>query len=300
MEADPAGKEEVVMDNRGKSSWLLLLLLLSAVFVCAAARGRSLAELALPEQGMYDYCDIASEEGLRHLDELGAAGFQLVLPYTSGSSHNTQAEYRAYLERAEQNGIRVIWDFNELVGSADGVAEATAVVRMVKDHPATWGYYVGDEEEPERADAVRELSAAVRAADPDHPRMYVANYEVAALRPFADCAEYVGLDVYPIGQSADSTEMVAEVGTVGRNLQTFGAESGKRTVLVLQGFNWADDRNAPAWHHLRSPTGTEMRQMRDLALQSEPDIILWFSYPHAKKNRTEDFWTQLVWAATGR
>lgn len=255
---------------------------------------------ALPLQGVYDYGNISSERCLANLDEIGEAGLDLVLCYTSGSRKNDAAEFKAYLDRAKDNRLQVIWDFNELVGDPDASSRAVQVVRMVKDHPATWGYYVGDENIPEQAAEVREMSAAVHAADPGHPRLYVGNYTSDALTPFSDSAEYLGLDVYPIGSGKDSEEMVSEVGITARELGIYNAMHGKKTVMVLQAFDWTDEpREAPlSWRHKRPPSRLEMRRMRDLAIaEAEPEIILWFSYYHLEKD--EGLWEDFIWAATG-
>lgn len=254
----------------------------------------------LPLQGVYDYGDISSERCLRNLDRIGEAGFDLVLCYTSASRGNSAAELKGYLSRAQDNELRVIWDFNELVGDPEAPSEAARIVRIVKDHPATWGYYVGDENVPEQAAQMREMSAAIHATDPRHPRLYVGNYTSEALVPFADSAEYLGLDVYPIGRSEDAQEMVAEVGMVARDLRAFNAQRGKRSVMVLQAFDWTDEpQEAPAaWRYKRAPTRLEMRQMRDLAIAAgDPEIILWFAYYHLEKDNS--FWEDFVWAATG-
>jgi hypothetical protein len=231
---------------------------------------------------------------------MGEARLDLVLCYTSGSRGNSAAELKAYLDRAEDNRLRVIWDFNELVGRSDASAKAVRVVRIVKDHPATWGYYVGDENIPQQAAQVREMSAAIHATDSRHPRLYVGNYTSEALIPFSDSAEYLGLDVYPIGGSEDTEEMVEEVAMVARDLSAFNARHGKRSVMVLQAFDWTDEpREAPAaWRYKRAPSRLEMRRMRDIAIaDADPEIILWFAYYHLEKD--EGFWKDFVWAATG-
>lgn len=268
------------------AGWTLL-----AFFVGAGA--------AAPLQGMYDYGDIGSPAMLEHLDEMGAAGFQLVVPYTSGSTEKGAAECEAYLDRAQQNGMQVVWDFNELVGLPDAAERAAATVELVKDHPATWGYYVGDENSPQDSASYLAMARAIQKADPGHPRIYVDSYSSDKLVPFAAGAEYLGLDVYPIGQSRDSAAMVAEVGEVARELKRFNGQKGKRTVMVLQAFDWADDKNAPAWKHKRSPTRQEMRQMRDEAQAADPDIVLWFSYYYARQSSAPHFWKDVAWAATG-
>jgi hypothetical protein len=231
---------------------------------------------------------------------MGQAGFVLVLNYGSGSSDNAQPAYLAYLDRARQDNIRVIWDFHALAWEAGGAERAAAVVAIVKDHPATWGYYVGDENPANQSQDVLALAEAIKAADPGHPRLYVGERTVDQLALFAPSAEYLGLDVYRIGSSDYSTAMVDEVGTAARALRTFNGERGKRTTMVLQAFNWQDDPSVLDWDYLRWPTREEMRAMRDQAADdSQADMILWFAYYHAGKPGAESHWEDLKWAAFG-
>lgn len=257
---------------------------------------------SLPKQGLYDDCDLSSPDCLTHLDHMGkyGAGFELVLNYGSGSSNKTAAQYQAYLDCAQKNGIQVIWDFNDLFNRTDGPETAAAVVREVKDHPATWGYYIGDENTAEQAAAVANLTVAIKAADPDHPCLFVGMQTTDNLDAFSGAADYLGLDIYPIGDGRESSAMVSEVGNTATALREYNALRSKKTVLVLQAFNWANDSAAPDWPDCRWPTRDEMRQMRDMAIQEgNPDIILWFAYYHAGAAGEEDHWNDLVWAAYG-
>jgi len=252
----------------------------------------------MPTQGIYDYCDLSSPECLDHLDRISEAGFGLVLIYASGSSGKDKEEMLGYLDRAEQKEMKVIWDFNELVGRDNASKIATQVVLTVKNHPALWGYCVGDENDASQAEEVRKLSDAISVADSDHPRIFVGNYDSHTLEPFVDCAEVLGLDVYPIGSGEDSLKMVGEVGLVAEDLREFNEKNGKRSAMVLQAFNWEDNRDAPDWQHKRWPTRNEMRRMRDQAIRnSNPEIILWFSYYYAAQD--EEHWNNLIWAAFG-
>jgi hypothetical protein len=286
-----------------KAEVLVSSLVISFFFLVIAFGGSGQPTMEvhrLPLQGIYEYCSLSSPESLKHLDRMGESGFKLVLNYGSGSSNNSEAEYIAYLDRAQKNGIEVIWDFNELAGAANGPAQAAGVVNIVKHHPATWGYCVGDENAETQAKEVLDLSQAIKAADPDHPRLFVGMMSVDTLAPFTDTAEVMGLDVYPIGDCNDSQMMLDEVSGASKELKEFNAENGKRTFVALQAFNWADDKFAPDWSYLRWPTREEMRQMRDLAIKnSDPEMILWFSYYHTGKEGAESHWQDLRWAAFG-
>lgn len=269
-----------------------LFLAVSAVMCLPLPAGAS------PLQGLYDSCNVGSGSCLAHLDKMGDGGFNLVLDYNSGSSGNSAAEMRAYLDRAQKNGIQVIWDFNELAGKPNAADTVAGVVGAIKDHPALWGYCIGDETSSNKAASVREMSDAIKAVDSSHRIFIMGGYNTESLTTFANYADVLGLYTYPIGENEDSENMVAEVGSVAKELKQFNSARGKKTIMALQAFNWANQGGAPDWSNKRWPTRTEVRQMHDQALASDPIAILWFSYGHAAGE--SNHWNDLIWAANGK
>lgn len=271
--------------------------LVFALFFVGVAGSFSVPAQAAPLQGMYDGCNIGSSGCLAHLDKMGSGGFRVVLDYGSGSSGNSPEQMRKYLDRAQENGIRVIWDFNELAGRSDAPDTVSAVVDAVKGHPATWGYCIGDEASSGKAGSIKEMYNAIKSSDHSHPVFVMGSYNVQSLTSFVGSADFIGVYLYPIGESTDSRQMVSQVGNLAADLKQFAASHGKRSIMALQAFNWADQSGAPDWSAKRWPTRDEMREMRNEALAANPDIILWFSYWHAASG---SHWNDLVWAANGR
>jgi hypothetical protein len=258
----------------------------------------------LPPQGFYDYCsDYSSSDCLSHLDKIGSAGFKIVLPYESGTSGQSSAALTAYANRAQQDGIQVIWDFNELIGKSDAANSAVSVVNIVKSFPATWGYYVGDESSPSQEPSIKAMSSAIKTADPNHSSFFVGNYESSAVKPFVNDADVLGLDVYPIGDSNNSSQMISEVGAVTKDLNSYSTANNKKMAMVLQSFSWSQySSQAPSgWNsnNFRFPTKDEVRQMRNQVLaNSSPAFILWFTYYDLQKSTTLT-WDDFVAAALG-
>ena len=259
---------------------------------------------ALPPQGLYENCDIGANERecLDRLGEMRAAGFEVVLNYWAWSG--TLEQVRRYAERAHQLGLKLIWPFCARywwagsdpgealpqLARAAGSALLPWAVSVVRDLPATWGYYVGDEAKSHEHEPLLGMSDQVAQADPAHPRLYVAfdhpNLGGSRLQPFADVAEVLAADYYPVGTDWP----IAGTAAVARNTQRIADQARRQSAMVLQAYNWGDDdpSYSPATNP-RWPTTQEMRHMRNLALlHSRPNLILWFDYYFIKPPRTTD------------
>ena len=141
--------------------------------------------LVLPPQGLYDSCWIQQEECVSHLDALAARGFELILNY--GQLYGNSAAQIAYADRAHALGMKIIWSINYrpdwtadnlLAKYADLAAECKCsdnlglisyFVNLVKDHPATWGYYLADEVSPEEHDRLLVYSDLISSSIPTTP-----------------------------------------------------------------------------------------------------------------------------------
>lgn len=255
---------------------------------------------ALPPQGIYEGCPPREERCLRRLDEMASAGFQLALNYRQW--RGTAEDLRRYADHAEARGMQVIWPLSDEVwrDGSDLRREHPQLARgcrcrdrdgfvrfaidLVKDHPATWGYYVGDEVRPADEPDVARLADEVRRLDPRHPRLYVARENAKTggrnLRPFARDAEFVGADSYPVGRG----QPLSTVARVAETVASIARRARRRSALVLQAFSW--DQYEPGRHPgARFPSASEMRRMRDLALEAgDPDLILWYSLQDVKRS----------------
>jgi hypothetical protein len=256
--------------------------------------GPAQAEAApLPQQGLYEQCAPRSNTCAERLQMMAAAGFTHVLNYTSwfGSAQ----EIRRYADQAAAAGLKLIWPLNDhawrdgtnllthyryLGPSCLCVTNAAFkqfALGLVKDHPATWGFYVGDELLPTTQNITQAtaLSQEVKQIAPDKPTMYVAlprDDLTAQLDPYVPTADFAGADYYPVGMDPN-VENMAGVAQTTRQLTD---KHGKNSVLVLQAFSWSQYRSdlAP-----RFPTRDEMLRMRNLAIRhGEPDLLFWYAF----------------------
>lgn len=290
--------------------------------VKASPTPHSTPHSALPPQGVYESC--APSEGascLDHLQHIAQGGFRLVLNYNQLDGSADQQ--RAYAAEAKSLGIKIIWgmsdpafwngtdlrqQFSALAATcqcSDNAGFISYVVHLVKALPATWGYYVGDEVQPGDLDKMQGFADLVRQADPSHPRLFISSEDYTTLgsnlAPFANTAEVLGADNYPV-----STWPISTLGSIAHSVQAVASQNGKQSAMVLQAFSWGqypDEtwRCSPFPTCTHFPTEAEMREMRDLVLgNAHPALLLWYSYfDILKSDNPAGHWADLVQAAMG-
>jgi hypothetical protein len=285
--------------------------LILAVLACMATLilwAPAPAKAALPPQGVYEQCAPATQDCGARLQMIADAGFQYVLNYTSW--YGSAEQVRQYADDAQAAGIKLIWPLNDHAWrdgtdlrsyyrylGPDCHCSTNAQFKqwalgLVKDHPATWGFYVGDELSPtsQNISQTTALEQEVKSIAPGKPTMYVTipndnGVLTTQLQPFAGVADYVGADYYPVGK-ANSMDGVSNYASETRQMTT-GA--GTNPIFVLQAFSW--DSYDPSMAD-RFPTRSEMQQMRDMAIGSgDPQILLWYAFNDVMRssNPTENW-----------
>jgi len=279
---------------------------------------------ASPPQGLFEDC--AGDDGqarcISRMRMMAAGGFRLLVNYSQ--FYGSAADQLDDAATAAQLGMRVIWNFSEpafydgtdlsahfpslakTCACTDNTGFLAYVVGLVKPLPATWGYYVADEAPLAARDRVRALTQALRRLDPTHPTLLVSIGDPspalasAHLEPFAQLADVLGADYYPIG----AHEPVESVARVAANVAAVASRHRKRTAAIVQSFSWGQypDQTTvctPLPACARYPTLAEMRAMRDLAVKNEhPVMILWYSFfDIMRSNNPERHWTDLLQAS---
>src|SRR5581483_324038 len=207
----------------------IMSILMRTIFVSASmnqvhvSRSKVALSSSVPAQGLYDSC--APEKGsicYDRLKQMAQAGFTLVLNYDQLSGDAQQQ--LAYASWANQLNMKIIWAMNShafwdgtdlkhryraLAATCDCFTNQDFLhyfVNLVKDLPATWGYYIGDEVPYQDHSKVRELADKIRQLDPFHPQLLIAGASTidsvaTNLLPFTDTADVLGADYYPVGSS---------------------------------------------------------------------------------------------------
>jgi hypothetical protein len=254
------------------------------------------AKAGLPPQGVYEQCapNSTNEDCGAHLRTIGAAGFEYVLNYTAWFGNAQQV--RRYADQARAAGVKVIWPLNDR-SWRDGTNLRTHyrylgpdcqcssnaefkqwALGLVKDHPATWGFYVGDElaPTPQNVSQTQALANEVKSIAPNKPTMYVTIPDngslTGQLEPFGRVADYLGGDHYPVGMDDD----VQGTSRHADDTRRVAARHGRKPMFVLQAFSWSE--YDPSFAD-RFPKRAEMQAMRDMAITAgDPQMLLWYAY----------------------
>ncbi len=272
---------------------LVLLAFLATLIVWSPAK----AGAALPPQGVYEQCapNSTTEDCGARLRTIADAGFKYVLNYTAW--YGSAEQVRHYADEAQAAGVKLIWPLNDhawrdgtdlrdyyrYLGPdcpcASNAQFKQWALGLVKDHPATWGFYVGDELAPtsQNISQTKALAHEVKSIAPDKPTLYITipndnGVLTTQLEPFEQTADYVGADYYPVGK-ANSLDAVSRYASQTREL---AAQYGRQPAFVLQAFSWSE--YDPSYAD-RFPTRAEMQTMRDAAIaDGDPQMMLWYAF----------------------
>jgi hypothetical protein len=255
------------------------------------------AEAALPPQGVYEQCapNSTTEDCGQRLKTIADAGFEYVLNYTAWFGSTEQV--RHYADEARSAGVKLIWPLNDHAWrdgtnlrsyyrylGPDCPCSSNAefkrwAVGLVKDHPATWGFYVGDELAPtsQNISQTKALANEVKSIAPGKPTLYITTPNdngvlTSQLEPFEQTADYVGADYYPVGKGNDIDALSA----YASQTRELASQYGRKPAFVLQAFSWSE--YDPSYAD-RFPSRAEMQTMRDTAIKDgAPQMMLWYAF----------------------
>ena len=248
--------------------------------------------------GIYESCNSKDEATcLSHLNTMAAAGFKLVINYDE--MYGDARFQKAYLDRAQSVGMKVIIALNNpafyngkdldakfpalvpTCNCTDNTGFIRYVVNLVKNHPAVWGYYIGDEVDPGDHDELKSaLADVVHQLDPKHPRLFIdsAGQTIAVWHgnsPFFDTAEVIGSDFYPVREESSHYPTIDQTAAVASGIQAYANVHGEGAAIVLQAFS----RSQYGVSGEPYPTANQIESMLSQTLASaHPRIILWYSY----------------------
>src|SRR5260370_3153467 len=248
--------------------------------------------------GIYESCSPSnSADCLYHLNTMAAAGFKLVINY--GELYGNASFQQAYLDRAQSVGMKVILALNnptfyngkdlsskfpalaDTCNCTDNHGFIEYVVNLVKNHPALWGYYVGDEVDPGYHDELKsQLADVVHQLDPKHPRLFIdtAGHATAVWHgdsPFSDIAEVIGSDFYPVRENSPDYPAIDQTAEIASCIQSYADANREDGAIVLQAYS----RSEYGISGEPYPTANQMESVLSQTLaNSHPRIILWYSY----------------------
>ena len=276
----------------------MIVLALPLTVIIARIRTSIPSSATFDGYGLYESCSPKNAAMcLSHLNDMAAAGFKLVIDYDE--LYGDASFQTAYLDRAQSVGMKVIvalsnpafYDGTDVTSQFPALAQTCDctdnhgfiryVVNVVKNHPAVWGYYIGDEVDPSDHGAMkRALADVVHQLDPTHPRLFIDNAGESTSvwhgnSPFFDTAEVIGTDFYPLRGETSDYPTIDQAGAVASGIQAYADVHKEGSAIVLQAFSYSeyDTPGAPY------PTAKQMQSMLSQTLaHSHPRIILWYSY----------------------
>lgn len=203
---------------------------------------------------------LSSEAQIKHLEEIAAAGFNVV-----HASANDWRSYETLLDRANDLGVYIMSEHN---------SEPLEFVDYFKTKPAllAWGL-ADDVDNGKRNPAeVQSLHRKIRAADPNH-LTYISGYS-KDLQKFVQCASIVGRQSYPIRQhsSAELSRVYPEMSEIRRSM----TNPSQQTLFAnLQVFPWSV---AKPGQEGTVPILSEVRNMTFQSLLAGAKGILYYTY----------------------
>jgi hypothetical protein len=279
----------------------------STATAIAPVTAAPLESISLPPQGLYDSCVPYEADCVNHLNTLAEKGFTLILNY--GQLYGTTASQIAYADRAQSLGMKVIWSIlfrpempdDWMIGKYTEMARESQCtdndcfikyfINLVKDHPATWGYYVADEVEPaEYLSKMQGWTDLVKELDPKHPRLLVTAGSNDPMEQYyyfhsymADLVDVFGPDYYPYGYIDAGNNPSRFTGAAANHAQYWADKLNKESAIVLQAFSQIRYAATPLcmpWPICAPfPSYEQMKAQRDqVLLNSHPSIILWWTY----------------------
>jgi hypothetical protein len=250
--------------------------------LAAALPALLLALAATPARAGFEigYYDHVSTPRVR---ELAEAGVTLIVAYAEATSDPQQL-----LDEAARRGVRVALQVEpRLDPKADAHPAVERFVGRWRGHPALWGWYAFDE--PELSHTRVRAAAIVRLLkrlDPRHPVLSVHSNDPKAAA-FADLADVVGLDYYPVTHHALATSRLEVVNPLAERLVGWTRPARRQSLFVVQAFSWGDlKKDCP---RCRFPTPHELRYLTYAPIVAGVDgVVYWTRYrtPDVEWRRT--------------
>ena len=164
---------------------------------------------------------------------------------------------------------------------ADADAYVRGKVELLKNHPALLGWYIADELPLVMKPKLAARNRMIKALDPEHVTC-LCLIGANGVRDFAECADWIGMDCYPVGGLSASEEE-----KVHPNMQMFvnmcmdaTVQSGglKPIWSVPQAFNWQGDYKNATYPWMRFPNFAECRAQAWMSLAGGAKGFMYFMF----------------------
>ena len=170
--------------------------------------------------------------------QVARMGVGYVHTYAGGRSlaETELARDRAYLDEAQKNGLKVMFNLNGPVWlkRPDGVSEMLTLVNTFKDHPALGFWYLYDEPDGSYTAAqLRPYYEVIRAATPAIP-VAVCTAWSAHWTSHVSVLDLLMVDIYPVNREPFPEAKLDHMTTFTEQ----ALRLGKPVIPINQCFNW--------------------------------------------------------------
>lgn len=267
----------------------------------------------LPTQGVYEGFGLNANWKPR-LDEIAASGFRVVINYRApGAANADRAQLKAYADYAHGKGLQIAWAVksSEWWDGTYSDADKMSFVNYIKDHPATWGWYVTDDDKDNSHKKIVAWGQRIAAVS-TKPRLGALGsnlYRDGSMAAVEPASTHLGMFVYPIGKyDGDAYKPGTETykNTEGRIKEAvaFAKSKGKPHVAITQANNVCACYPQSCTHFVNPhwPSAAEIKIYRDQWLRIAKDagvdvpLMIWYSYFDIKAHNPAA-WTTLVQGA---
>ena len=217
-------------------------------------------------------------------------GINLLIPYTHSYE---QPAIEAYLDAAQQNGIKVFLEpYRKDVKAedADAIAE---FVRTYKDHPAVAGWYSYDEPVLNKvsAETLEITYQAIKSEDPNRPVTIVFAPEqgAKALR-YRNALDIYGIDRYPLFFGKPEFNNLSDFGKWMQKAASYAGD--KEFFPVLQAYG--EKENGEPQFNRRLPTAAEERYMFYTAITAGADGLMFYGHHLTQQSWIDSVLTPII------
>lgn len=221
--------------------------------------------------GWYD-----SVDNLQTPAKIAQEGMNIVIPYTGKS--NIQ-EVKAYLDQAAAAGLKVIVEIPRQSVKLASTQRVLQFVKELKNHPATYGWYLYDE--PEFVEfspkIIEKLYQKIKTEDAQHP-IAIAFTKLNRVQPYLQFADIFLFSNYPCNYNEPEFSGLqnGNFAAIAQNAARI-AQSNSHFWFILQGYG-EDKYGKPNKFNKRLPTATEAKYMMYSAILAQTDGLFFWSH----------------------
>lgn len=237
--------------------------------------------------GWYD-----SVDNLETPAKIANEGINVVIPYTGKSGIQ---EVKAYLDRAAAAKLKVIVEIPRKAVRVGKTQEVIEFVGQLKEHPATFGWYLYDEPDFVRLspNILGRLYQSIKTEDREHP-VAIAFTKLERVEPYLKALDIVMFSKYPCNYNEPEFTGLQDgiFAKVAENAALV-AQNKSQFWFILQSYG-EDKYGRPTKFNKRLPTAAEQKYMLYSAVLAKANGLLFWSHYLSQQKWIDSVLTPLI------